>query len=70
MEEVIGTKEAAEILNRVPGSITKYVRQGKLIPHKRIGNRLVFLKSQIEAFELPRQGNPRFNDPAWQKEKK
>lgn len=47
-KEYLSRKQVAAFLNLSLGSLAKYVRNGN-IPAKRLGNKVFFLKSDVEA---------------------
>ena len=51
-KEYLTTTQVAQYLGVDPSTVRRHIKQGKLIPAKRVGNRAYFDKSQIER-ELP-----------------
>ena len=51
-KEFLTTTQVAQYLGVDPSTIRRHIKQGKLVPAKRVGNRAYFEKSQIEK-ELP-----------------
>jgi len=51
MTELVTTKEAADLLNRAPLTVNKYVQIGKLVPDQRIGTKNFFEKEKILYFK-------------------
>jgi excisionase family DNA binding protein len=51
-KEYLTTTQVAQYLGVNPSTVRRHIKQGKLIPAKRVGNRAYFEKSQIEK-ELP-----------------
>ena len=51
-QEYLTTTQVAQYLGVDPSTVRRHIKQGKLIPAKRVGNRAYFDKSQIEK-ELP-----------------
>jgi excisionase family DNA binding protein len=51
-KEFLTTTQVAQYLDVHPSTVRRHIKQGKLIPAKRVGNRAYFDKSQIEK-ELP-----------------
>ena len=51
-KEFLTTTQVAQYLGVDPSTVRRHIKQGKLIPVKRVGNRAYFEKSQIEK-ELP-----------------
>jgi excisionase family DNA binding protein len=51
-KEFLTTTQVAQYIGVNPSTVRRHIKQGKLIPAKRVGNRAYFLKSQIEK-ELP-----------------
>ena len=51
-KEYLTTTQVAQYLGVDPSTVRRHIKQGKLIPAKRVGNRAYFEKSQIEK-ELP-----------------
>lgn len=52
MEEVITVKEAAEHLNKHPGTVRRWIREGKLPARKLAGKYGVYLISRSDLLEL------------------
>ncbi len=48
-EEYLNTKENADFIGRTPGAIRNLVLR-RAIPFRKVGGRLVFLRSEIEAW--------------------
>jgi excisionase family DNA binding protein len=51
-KEYLTTTQVAQYLGIDASTVRRHIKQGKLIPAKRVGNRAYFDKSQIEK-ELP-----------------
>jgi hypothetical protein len=58
MDDLMSTAEAAEALDVEPRSVVRYHQQG-LLPGRMLGDRLFFLREDVEKFVKPTMGRPR-----------
>lgn len=55
MTELIGIKEAADILGVSQVTVWRWVKEGKLLPTSRIGKQAIFKRTSIEEHATRRQ---------------
>lgn len=51
MENLLSTGQVAKILNKSVEMVRNYIKQGKLIPDSKTGNKSLFKKETIRQFQ-------------------